>query len=62
MTLKIKIKNSIVHVGALAEGSLLRDIAEFDLADKTPLDCMDFIRKLKQRYGTKKKRSAAAGL
>lgn len=45
---KIIIKNSIVCIG-VQQDKLREVLAEFDLADKTPMDCMDFIRELKAR-------------
>lgn len=47
--LKINIKNSIVFVGSEGEESkyLFGRIKDFDLSDSTPIDCMDFLRKLK---------------
>lgn len=48
---KIKIKNSIVCVGAGAGAEALRaELKGFDVANKTPLQCMDFIRELKKKY------------
>ena len=33
------------------DAPLLKELQEFDLANSTPTDCMDFLRDLKQRYG-----------
>ena len=44
--IKIKIKNSIVCIGN-PDTALRSEIERFDLADSTPLDCMEFIRRLK---------------
>lgn len=51
MGLKIKIKNSVIILADQREGGLLEQIRRFNLSDKTPIDCMDFIRRLKERYG-----------
>ena len=55
MGLKIKIKNSIVCLGDSVVGnSIKKEILGFDLANSTPVDCMDFIRTLQERYGGSK--------
>lgn len=51
MKVKIKIKNSVVCLGGLLDAPLKAELAKFDLANKTPLDCLDFVRKLKKDYG-----------
>ena len=47
--LKINIKNSIVLVWLESEKfkSLFGRIKDFDLSNSTPIDCMNFLRKLK---------------
>jgi len=50
MRLKIKIKKSNVTIGGLLDGPLARELAAFDLASKTPVECMDFVRRLKKIY------------
>ncbi len=54
MQLKIKIKKSTVQIGAMPDGPLARAIAAFDLSGATPMDCMDFVRKLKEIYETER--------
>lgn len=45
---KIKIKNSVVIVVGQVEGaSVVKALKQFDIADKTPNDCFEFVRKLK---------------
>lgn len=51
MNVKIKIKNSVVCLGGLLDAPLKTELAKFDLVNKTPMDCMDFVRKLKKDYG-----------
>ena len=51
MRVKIKIKNSTVCLGGLLDAPLVKALEKFDLANATPLDCMAFIRKLKEMYG-----------
>lgn len=43
------IKNSIVVIGGADEknDALEKAVKAFDMADKTPLDCFDFLRMLK---------------
>ena len=43
------IKNSVVVIcgGGLCDGALSKAIKDFDLADKTPVQCHDFLRALK---------------
>ncbi|MBR4758195.1 MAG: hypothetical protein IK084_05235 [Bacteroidaceae bacterium] len=53
MSTKIRIKNSVIILAQSGDG-LREQLLEFDIADKTPLDCMDFLRKLKELYGKKK--------
>jgi len=54
MGIRIKIKNSVIVLANGEEaGTLREEIRGFDISDKTPLDCMDFLRKLKERYGKK---------
>ena len=48
MGFKVKIKNSTV---ILHQGALLEEIESFDLSKATPVDCLVFIRQLKERYG-----------
>lgn len=48
MGTKIIVKKSVICVG-LCEGELRRALREFDLAGKTPLECMDFLRQLKEK-------------
>ena len=48
--MKIIIKNSSVTLG---DGALAEEIRRFDLSHATPVDCMLFIRKLKERYGSR---------
>ena len=43
----IKIKNSVVVLGA----NPVDEIKRFDLATATPMDCFEFVKKLKERYG-----------
>lgn len=50
MNVKIKIKNSVVCLGGLLDAPLKAELAKFDLANKTPMECMEFVRKLK-KYG-----------
>lgn len=47
--LKINIKNSIVLVGLESEKSksLFSRIKDFNLSNSTPIDCMNFLRELK---------------
>ena len=48
----IKFKHSTICIGNLTtDAPLLKELQEFDLANSTPTDCMDFLRDLKQRYG-----------
>ena len=46
---RIKIKNSVVVVvgNVEDESGIARLVKSFDLADKTPTECFDFVRKLK---------------
>lgn len=46
---RIKIKHSVVIVvGSVSDEKGIAQLVEsFDIADKTPTDCFDFIRKLK---------------
>lgn len=45
---KINIKNSVVVVGNLPEGSPVEALVKrFDLANSTPVDSLDFLRRLK---------------
>ena len=48
MSIRIKIKNSVVCLGGFREDELRDKIKGFDLSDKTPIDCMDFLRELKK--------------
>lgn len=51
---KIIVKKSIICV-SLGEDDLRRVLDEFDISDKTPLECMDFLRRLKEvKNGAKK--------
>lgn len=45
---KIKIKNSVVIVNTSSdcESSIKEELKNFEIADKTPIDCMDFVRRL----------------
>lgn len=43
----IKIKNSVVVLGA----NPVDEIKNFDLSTATPMDCFEFVKKLKERYG-----------
>lgn len=52
--LNLKIKKSNVHIGQLPDGPLARAVAAFDLSGATPMDCMDFVRKLKEIYETER--------
>lgn len=54
--IKIKIKNSIVCMGS-PDTALRSEIDRFDLAGSTPLDCMEFIRRLKSWNGKPKDRN-----
>lgn len=48
--LKLKnIRNSVIVIGSTCEGSsaVEKALKDFDIADKTPLECFDFLRKLK---------------
>jgi len=56
MNLKIKVKNSVVLLGGEQADPLRRDLAAFDIANATPLDCRDFIVELMRRYGDTGKR------
>ena len=48
----IKFKNATISIGNLStDQALLKEIEQFDLANSTPTDCMDFLRDLKSRYG-----------
>lgn len=52
--IRIKIKNSVVCLSDLKElkdESVRKELEDFDIATKTPIDCMNFVRKLKERYG-----------
>lgn len=50
----IKFKNATISIGNLStDQALLHEIEQFDLANSTPTDCMDFLRDLKSRYGNK---------
>ena len=49
MRLVIKIKKSCIVLGSEMAEALRR----FDLSGATPLDCMDFLRKLKELDGNK---------
>ena len=46
---RIKIKNSVVIVVGQVENedSVCRLLKQFDIADKTPTECFDFVRSLK---------------
>lgn len=44
---KIRIKNSVIIVGNINQDTVSQLIKSFDLADKTPNDCFEFVRKLK---------------
>lgn len=45
---KIIIKNSVVVVGHLPEGSHVEELLKrFDAANSAPVDCLDFLRRLK---------------
>ncbi|MBR5835212.1 MAG: hypothetical protein IKY66_03515 [Bacteroidales bacterium] len=47
---RIKIKNSTVNITInLRTDSLKNEIENFDIASKTPIDCMEFIRKIKKK-------------
>lgn len=48
MKCKVKIKNSIV---VLAGDDVREMIKRLDLSGKTPIDCMDLIRRIKYGYG-----------
>ncbi len=50
----IKILNSVVCLGGAGEDELVEEISNIDLSDKTPLDCMEIIRRLKKKYGSRK--------
>ena len=52
--LNLKIKKSNVQIGTLPDGPLARAVAAFDLSGATPMDCMDFVRKLKEIYETER--------
>lgn len=55
MSVKITIKNSIIALcGKERENTVVEELRDFNIADKTPLDCMDFLRNLLNRYGKKK--------
>lgn len=55
MSVKITIKNSIIDLcGKERENPVVEELRNFNIADKTPLDCMDFLRNLLNRYGKKK--------
>lgn len=47
---RIRIKNSVVIVVGQASGEEIVSqlVRSFDVADKTPLDCFEFVRKLKE--------------
>lgn len=51
MSVKIKIKNSVIVLSDRRDSGIIERIKGFNLSDKSPLDCMDFIRGLKERYG-----------
>jgi len=48
---RIKIKNTTVNITVvMPEPSEIRDeIKKFDLSDKTPIDCMNYLRTIKER-------------
>ena len=48
--IKLKIKNSVVILGSGPDNQegLMELIRNFDAANATPLDCMDFIRRVKK--------------
>lgn len=46
---KIIIKNSVI---VLSEDAMDKLIQKYDLADKTPLDCQEFLKRIK--YGCRK--------
>ena len=46
----IRIKKSVVVLG---DSELLEEFKRFDLSTATPVDCFDFIKKMKERYGNK---------
>jgi len=46
--MKIVIANhSTINVGKCTNAEIVRAIREYDLANATPVDCMDFIKALK---------------
>ena len=48
---KIKIKNSTINVSInlCGDSAIKREVERFDLASKTPFDCMTFIKLIKQK-------------
>lgn len=51
MSIKIKIKNSVIVMAPEGFDQLRDELSKIDLSNKTPLDCMDIIRELRDKYG-----------
>ena len=47
---KIKIKNSTVNITVVIPetSDIKNEIKKYDLSDKTPIDCMNFLRRIKE--------------